>query len=153
MFKDKVKTLLEEALNDDTSLFLIDFSVSTDNSIKVVLDGDSGVNLEDCMKVSRAIEHNLDREVYDFSLEVTSAGATSPLIMARQYPKNIGRKLKVRTASDTYEGNLTATTDDGIVLEWKTREPKPIGKGKVTVQKEAEINFSDIQEAKVIVTI
>ncbi len=153
MFKDKVKTLLEEALNDDTSLFLIDFSVSADNSIKVVLDGDSGVNLEDCMKISRAIEHNLDREAYDFSLEVTSAGATSPLILARQYPKNIGRKLKVRTASDTYEGTLTASTDDGIVLEWKAREPKPIGKGKVTVQKEAEINFSDIQEAKVIVTI
>lgn len=153
MFKDKVKTLLEEALKDDTSLFLIDFSVSADNSIKVVLDGDSGVNLEDCMKISRAIEHNLDREEYDFSLEVTSAGATSPLIMARQYPKNIGRKLKVRTASDTFEGNLTATTDDGILLEWKTREPKPVGKGKVTVQKKAEIHFSDIQEAKVIVTI
>ncbi len=153
MFKDKVKTLLEEALKDDKSLFLIDFSVSTDNSIKVVLDGDSGVNLEDCMKISRAIEHNLDREEYDFSLEVTSAGAASPLIMARQYPKNIGRKLKVRTASDIFEGNLTATTDDGILLEWKTREPKPIGKGKITVRKEAEINFSDIEEAKVIVTI
>ena len=153
MFKDKVKTLLEEALKDDKSLFLIDFSVSTDNSIKVVLDGDSGVNLEDCMKISRAIEHNLDREEYDFSLEVTSAGAASPLIMARQYPKNIGRKLKVRTASDIFEGNLTATTDDGILLEWKTREPKPIGKGKITVRKEAEINFSDIKEAKVIVTI
>ncbi len=153
MFKDKVKTLLEEALNDDTSLFLIDFSVSSDNSIKVVLDGDSGITVEDCMKISRAIEHNLDRDEYDFSLEVTSAGAASPLIMARQYSKNIGRKLKVKTASDTFEGNLTATTDTGIVLEWKTREPKPIGKGKVTVRKEAEIIFSDIEEAKVIVTI
>ncbi len=153
MFKDKVKTLLEEALNDDKSLFLIDFSVAADNSIKVVLDGDLGITVEDCMKISRAIEHNLDREVYDFSLEVTSAGAASPLIMARQYPKNIGRKLKVKTASDTFEGNLAATTDDGILLEWKTREPKPIGKGKITVRKEAEINFSDIKEAKVIVTI
>ncbi len=153
MFKDKVKTLLEEALNDDTSLFLIDFSVSADNSIKVVLDGDSGITVEDCMKISRAIEHNLDREIYDFSLEVTSAGAASPLILARQYAKNIGRKLKVKTGSDIFEGNLTATTDDGILLEWKTREPKPIGKGKITVRKEAEINFSDIKEAKVIVTI
>ena len=144
---------MEEALKNDASIFLIDFSVSADNSIKVVLDGDSGVNLEDCMKISRAIEHNLDRETYDFSLEVTSAGATSPLIMARQYPKNIGRKLKVRTASDTFEGNLASTTDDSILLEWKTREPKPIGKGKITVKKEAEINFSDIEEAKVIVTI
>lgn len=153
MFKDKVKILLEEALNDDKSLFLIDFSVTADNSIKVVLDGDTGITVEDCMKISRAIEHNLDREVYDFSLEVTSAGAASPLILARQYPKNIGRKLNVKTASDTFEGNLTATSDTGIVLEWKIREPKPIGKGKITVRKETEINFSDIKEAKVIVTI
>lgn len=144
---------MEDALNNDTSLFLIDFSVSTDNSIKVVLDGDLGVNLEDCMKISRAIEHNIDREEYDFSLEVTSAGAASPLTMPRQYPKNIGRNLKVRTATDTFEGNLSATTENGIVLEWKTREPKPVGKGKVTVRKEAKINFSDIEEAKVIVTI
>ena len=153
MFKNEVKTLLETALNEDKSLFLIDFSVAADNAIKVVLDGDNGVTLEDCMKVSRAIEHNLDREVYDFSLEVTSAGATSPLVLPRQYPKNIGRKLKVKTETNTFEGQLTATNETGIVLEWKAREPKPIGKGKVTVQKKVEVDYSDIDEAKVIVTI
>ncbi|KKM26657.1 hypothetical protein LCGC14_1582540 [marine sediment metagenome] len=153
MFKNEVKALLEAALDEDTSLFLIDFTVAADNSIKVVLDGDEGVSLEDCMKVSRAIEHNLDRDVYDFSLEVTSAGASSPLITPRQYPKNIGRKLKVKTETNTFEGQLTATNDTGIVLEWKAREPKPIGKGKVTVQKKVEIKYGDINEAKVIVTI
>ena len=152
MFKDEVKALLEGALAEDRSLFLIDFSVAADNTIKVVLDGDKGVTLQDCIKVSRAIEHNLDREEHDFSLEVTSAGATAPMVMPRQYTKNIGRKLQVKTEVDTFEGNLTATTDDGIVLEWKAREPKPIGKGKVTVQKKEEINFSEIKEAKVIVT-
>lgn len=153
MFKNEVKTLLEAALNEDKSLFLIDFSVAADNSIKVMLDGDSGVTLEDCIKVSRAIEHNLDREVYDFSLEVTSAGASSPLKIPRQYPKNIGRKLTVKTETNTFEGQLTAATDTGITLEWKAREPKPIGKGKVTVQKKVEIEYNDIDEAKVIVTI
>ncbi|MGB6154246.1 MAG: ribosome assembly cofactor RimP [Pricia sp.] len=153
MFKNEVKSLLEAALNEDKSLFLIDFSVAADNSIKVVLDGDQGVTLEDCIKVSRAIEHNLDRDVYDFSLEVTSAGATSPLTIPRQYPKNIGRKLKVKTETNTFEGQLTAANETGIVLEWKAREPKPIGKGKVTVQKKVEVDYSDIDEAKVIVTI
>lgn len=143
---------MEDVLEENKSLFLIDFSVASDNSIKVVLDGDHGVTLQDCMKVSRAIEHNLDREEQDFSLEVTSAGATSPIVLPRQYAKNIGRKLKVRTETGTFEGNLTATTDKGIVLEWKAREPKPVGKGKVTVQKKEEIDFSDIKEAKVIIT-
>ena len=152
MLKDKVTALLEDALAEDESLFLIDFSIGSDNSIKVVIDGDHGVTLQDCMKISRAIEHNLDREEQDFSLEVTSAGAASPMTSPRQYAKNIGRKLKVRTETDTFEGNLTEATEESIVLEWKTREPKPIGKGKVTVQKKEEISFSDIKEAKVIVT-
>ncbi|MGI9552836.1 MAG: ribosome assembly cofactor RimP [Aurantibacter sp.] len=150
MLKERVQQLLEEALKEDRSLFLIDFSVATDNSIRIVLDGDKGITLKDCIRVSRAIEHNLDREETDFSLEVTSAGAASPLLMPRQYEKNIGRKLKVSTLEDTFEGNLAETNDQGIVLEWKAREPKPIGKGKVTVQKKREIDFSEIKEAKVI---
>lgn len=142
--------LLKEALAKDESLFLIDFSISSDNTIKVVIDGDKGVSLQDCMKVSRAIEHSLDRDEEDFSLEVTSSGAASPIHIPRQYKKNIGRKLKVRTQEGTYKGNLVETLENGIVLTWKAREPKPIGKGKITVQKKKEINFSEIEEAKVI---
>lgn len=150
MLKHKVITLLNEALEEDKSLFLIDFSMSLDNSIKVIIDGDDGVTVQDCMKVSRAIEHNLDREEEDFSLEVASAGAAAPMVLPRQYKKNLGRKLKVRTENDTFEGNLTNASENGIVLEWKAREPKPIGKGKVTVQKKQEIEFSEIKEAKVV---
>jgi ribosome maturation factor RimP len=150
MFKNKVQTLLNDALEEDNNLFLIDFSISTDHKIKVVLDGDLGVTVQDCMKISRAIEHNLDREEEDFSLEVASAGAAAPMVLPRQYKKNIGRKLAVKTEDETFEANLTDATENGIVLEWKAREPKPIGKGKHTVQKRKEIDFSDIKEAKVI---
>ncbi len=150
MLKQKVETLLSDALAEESSLFLIDFTITFDNKINVVIDGDHGVTVKDCIKISRAIEHNLDREEEDFSLEVASAGAATPLVLPRQYEKNIGRKLEVKTNSEIFEGNLTATTEDGIVLEWKAREPKPIGKGKVTVQKKKEIDFSDIKEAKVI---
>ena len=150
MFKEKVATLLEKALAEDESLFLIDFEITPNNTIYVVLDGDKGVNLQDCMKISRAIEHNLDREETDFSLEVTSAGATSPIMLPRQYKKNIGRKLKVVTERATLEGNLIEVSTDSITLEWKAREAKPIGKGKVTVQKKQQIAFSEIEEAKVV---
>lgn len=151
MFKERVTSLLNQALEENPSLFLIDFTIGGDNTIRVILDGDEGINLQDCMNVSRAIEHNLDREEEDFSLEVTSAGATSPLELPRQYKKNIGRKLMVRTEGEELEGNLTHATEDSITLEWKVREPKPVGKGKVTVQKKRDIAFSDINEAKVII--
>ena len=151
--RDRVLELVHEALEKNTSLFLIDLSITDDLKIKVVIDGDQGVTVNDCIEVSRAVEHNLDRDETDFSLEVTSAGATEPLLNARQYPKNIGRKLKVKTKSgEVLEGTLSDAQLDTIKLSWKTREKKPVGKGKVTVQKEMVLNHEEIIEAKVMIT-
>ena len=151
MFKTTVKDLLENALIERTDLFLLDMSITDDNKVNIVIDGDKGVSVEDCMFISRAIEHNLDREEIDFALEVASAGATAPIVNIRQYNKNIGRNLEVKTASGKIEAILKGVSDEGISLEWKVREPKPIGKGKVTVKKEAVIAYSDIVEAKVMI--
>ena len=150
MLREKVEGLITDVLSKNDSLFLISCNISPDYNIKVVLDGDQGVNLKDCIEVSRAIESQLDREEIDFSLEVTSAGATSPLSIPRQYKKNIGRKLRVVTPDENLEGNLTAATSDTITLEWKSREPKPVGKGKVTIQNKKDIPISEIKEAKVV---
>jgi ribosome maturation factor RimP len=151
MFKTTVKDLLENALIERTDLFLIEMSITDDNKVKIVIDGDRGVSVEDCMFISRAIEHNLDREEIDFALEVASAGATAPIVNIRQYNKNIGRNLEVKTASGKIEAILKGVSGEGISLEWKVREPKPLGKGKVTVKKEAVIAYSDIVEAKVMI--
>lgn len=150
MFKSTVKELLDKSLEERKDLFLIDFDVLEGNSIRVVIDGDNGVLVEDCMYVSRAIEHSLDREEHDFSLEVTSAGATTPLNNSRQYKKNIGRIVDVKAVDNQkFEAKLVQADDEGITLEWKAREPKPVGKGKITVQKGAKLCYSDIIEAKV----
>ena len=151
MFKNTVTELLEAALQERPDLFLIDFSIQGDNHINIVIDGDKGVLVEDCMFISRAIEHNIDREEHDFSLEVMSAGATSPLVNKRQYKKNIKRELTVRTNSEKFEGTLAKATETEITLEWKVREPKPVGKGKITVKKQANIAYDDIVEAKVMI--
>ncbi|WP_397364713.1 ribosome assembly cofactor RimP [Olleya sp. R77988] len=151
MFIQIIKDLLEDALAERQDLFLIDFTASNDNAIKIIIDGDNGVKVEDCIFVSRAIEHNIDRDEHDFALEVMSAGATAPLTLARQYPKHLGRKLEVKTATQTIEGDLTNVNDDVFTLEWKAREPKPIGKGKVTVNKKESIAYKDVVEAKVII--
>lgn len=145
-----VKELLEAALEENPSLFLISLTVSEQNQIAVVIDGDDGVKVEDCVAISRAIEHNLDREAQDFELQVYSAGVSQPLEHIRQYKKNVGRQLKVTTQEATNEGVLVEATDHAITLQWKTREPKPIGKGKHTVQKEAVIDYTNIVEAKVM---
>jgi ribosome maturation factor RimP len=150
-FKDKVSELLEEVLKEKTSLFLVDLTVNDQFKIMVTLDGDNGVNLQDCIDVSRAIDANLDREEQDYSLEVASAGVSTPLKLVRQYKKNIGRTLKVKTATETIEAVLEQVSDEGITLSWVAREPKKIGKGKETVEHKRDISYSDIKEAIVII--
>lgn len=151
--REKVEELLENALEKNKSLFLIDLNISAENQIRVILDGDKGVTVEDCIEVSREIEHNLDREEYDFSLEVMSAGVSEPLTLPRQYRKNIGRTLKIKTSNGTtIEGEVTEANDESCTLKWSEREPKPVGKGKVTVKKEALLPYKEIMEAKVIIT-
>ena len=147
--RDKVTQLLNEALKEHTHLFLIDMEIASDNKIAVIIDGDQGVRVEDCIAISRAIEHNLDREEEDFSLEVSTPDIAHPLKVKRQYIKNLNRILKVKNAEEEFEGTLVAADEDKIVLNWKAREPKLIGKGKVTVQKSVTIEYKDIIEAKV----
>jgi len=150
MNQELVKQLLSEALEENESLFLIELSFLANSKILIELDGDSGINLKECIRINRHIEQNLDREEEDFVLEVTSVDITKPLKVQRQYLKNIGKIITVKsTEGIKTEGELTQVDDEGVVLEWKAREPKPIGKGKVTVAKKATIAYRDIQEAKV----
>ena len=151
-FKEKINTLLEEALLEKPSVFLIDLKITDAFKVIVNLDGDNGVALQDCIDISRAIENNLDREEQDFSLEVASVGVGSPLKMVRQYKKNVGRTVIVKLAAETIEAELVEANDNFIILSWKAREPKKVGKGKETVQKRQEIPYTEIKEAIVTVT-
>jgi ribosome maturation factor RimP len=151
-FKDKVIALLNQGLSEKPSVFLIDLTITESMKIIVTLDGDQGVTLQDCIDISRAIEQGLDREEQDFSLEVASAGVSTPLKLVRQYKKNIGRVLKVKTATDTIEAVLSEANEEFITLTWTAREPKKIGKGKETVEKKLALPYSEIKEAIVTIT-
>lgn len=150
MNKEKIKQLVKEAIEENEELFLIELSFFDDNKILVEVDGDHGVSLKECMRISRHVDSNLDREEEDFGLEVTSPDVANPLKVLRQYQKNIGRILTIKTKDNKrVEGTLKEADEKQVLLEWKAREPKPIGKGKVTVVKTVEIAYKEIQEAKV----
>ena len=150
MDKSKIIDLVDQALKENPALFLIDLKFLPDNKIYVEVDGDNGIALNECIRISRAVEHNLDREEEDFSLEVTSPDIANPLKVKRQYFKNVNRILQVKlTNNSSLEGTLKNVSKESIELEWKAREPKPVGKGKITVVKKAIIPFVDILEAKV----
>ncbi|PIX12830.1 MAG: ribosome assembly cofactor RimP, partial [Flavobacteriaceae bacterium CG_4_8_14_3_um_filter_31_8] len=86
----------------------------------------------------------------DFSLEVSTPDISKPIKLKRQYLKNVDRILNVTTTADEeIEGTLKDVTDENIVLVWSARVPKLEGKGKMTVEKTANILYKDIKEAKV----
>ena len=149
MNQTAVKDIVDEALALNESLYLIELSISVNNKVQVVVDGDNGVSLSETMRISRVINDTFDREIEDFSLEVGTPDIAHPLKVKRQYIKNLNRILKVKTEEEELEGTLVTADEDKIVLHWKAREPKPVGKGKVTVDKTATLEYTEIKEAKV----
>ncbi|MDP3313418.1 ribosome assembly cofactor RimP [Lutibacter sp.] len=150
MDKGKISELVNTAIAENPELYLIELSYLADNKIYVEVDGDYGVPLNECIRISRAVEHNLDREVEDFSLEVASPDVAKPLKVRRQYKKNINRTVTLKLLNNkVFEGILKSVTETGIDIEAKIREPKPIGKGKITVIKTTTVPFETIVEAKV----
>lgn len=148
--KERVEELLAKFLEERTDLFLIHLKVSADDNIIVILDGDNGVTLQDCLDASRAIEFNIDREEQDFALQVMSSGLSEPLASPRQYIKNIGRDLEITLQDDTkIEGELAAADENGCTLVLRYRKPKEVGKGKVDVVEEKPIPYADIKKAMV----
>ncbi len=143
---------IQTILSEHEDLFVVKKHISANLDINLVIDGDRLINISDCINVSRKIENALDRDQYDFSIKVQSPGADEPLLLSRQYPKHVGRKLAVITKDNIFEGKLEAADETGIKLSWKTREKKPNGKGKMTVNYEKEIVFAEIEQAKVKIT-
>lgn len=151
-FRNRIEQLLNDFLQQREDLFLIDLKISAGDDITVILDGDNGVSLQDCLDASRAIEFNMDRDEHDFSLQVMSAGLSEPLSMPRQYRKNIGRTLKVmlNDGKET-EGEIAAADEEKVTLLLKYRKPKEVGKGKIDVVEEKEIPYSEIKKALITV--
>ena len=149
--KEKVEQLIAEGI-EGTEIYVVKLTVSSSNDINVLLDSDSGLSLADCRTVSRAIEFDLDREEEDFSLTVASAGIGEPLVL-RQYMKNVDRKVAVTlNDGEVVEAKMIAANDQNIELEWKSREKKPTGKGKITVVNKRIIEHRDIKQTIVLIT-
>lgn len=132
--------------------FIVDVVVSARKGPKKVLvtmDGDQGVNIDDCANVSRELAKALDESnlISDaYLLEVSTPGVDQPLQLHRQYKKNIGRKLKVKLHEKIVEGKLTEVTEEKISL---TQE---VGAGKNKENVALDIPFSDIEKSFVLVS-
>ncbi len=114
--KKYIEKLTQECLSG-TDRFVVGMKISTDNSIKVFIDGDTGVTIKHCVELSRHIEGNLDREKEDFDLSVASAGADQPFAILRQYINNIDKLVQViDIEGNKVRGILKKADKDGVEL-------------------------------------
>lgn len=120
-----------------TDCYLVECKVSPDNTIEVEIDSDSSVDIDTCAAVNRAIEGAFDRDADDYSVEVGSAGITTPLKLRRQYLKNIGSPVEVLTkAGRKVRGTLVAVAEgEPLRFTLRTEEKvRPEGAKRPVVQ-------------------
>ena len=137
----------------DRGLFIVDISISATNVINIELDKEQGgVSIEDCISVSRNVEHNLNREEEDFELNVSSAGMDRPLRHEKQFLKNMGRKISVlKSNGESLEGILHQFNADGFsfLIEKKVKNDK---NKNTLISEEINLLKSEIKEMKRIIS-
>ena len=153
--KSKVLELINERIAElGNGLFVVELTISSNNVIQVELDKHEGnVSINDCMSVSRNVEHNLDREAEDFELQVSSAGLDKPFRVPAQYTKNIGRTVKVVLQNGTkIEGELKAANEKEIVLENSRKEKIEGKKKKELIVEQHVLPMEQIKETKIVIS-
>ncbi len=151
--KEQLLEIAQQHLKDDT-YFIVDVIVKGTGGGKmkvlILLDGDEGVNIDDCAELSRAIGMYVEtEEVIEqaYILEVSSPGLDHPLMLNRQFAKNTGRKLKLQMKDgQQHTGKLLEVSESGFEFEKEVKEKKK------TVHQLVSISFEEIEKANVLVS-
>ena len=153
--KEKIIKLAQERIQElDNGNYLVEVNISPKNAITVKMDNlNGGVSIKDCVSVSRNIEHNLDREIEDFELQVTSPGLDQPFKVAQQYQKNIGKKISLLTVDNqSVTGELLGFSDNIVKLKEINVVKNKLTKKKETVEEIHLFKIGQIKETKLIIS-
>jgi len=148
--KDQIAQIVETYLAG-SDLFLVRMSVGKDNLINIYVDGDNGVTIDECVKLSRYIEQNLDREKEDFELRVSSPGADEPFANIRQYKKNIDRPVKLKLNDGSEKRGVLESVDSIYITLLEEIKSKNKKHKKMTTGESIRIQLDEIMEARVII--
>ncbi|MFT6166097.1 MAG: ribosome maturation factor RimP [Vicingaceae bacterium] len=150
--KPEIVKLVEEEI-EGTEYYIVDVSVSSSNQIRVEIDGDKGVKINDCVQISRHIEGNYDREEVDFELTVSSAGMDQPFKILRQYQRYVGREVEMKTTEgDKIKGILISADENAVVLEITRKEKIEGKKKKQIVIENKTVPMEQVKETKVVIS-
>ena len=150
--KAQILKLVNEKI-EGTNFFIVDINVTPGNNILIEIDSLQGLNIKDCVDISRHVEHSIDRETEDFSLEVSSPGLDQPFRVFEQYQKHIGKNIEVvTTESEKITGKLLEVSQDKITLLSKAKKKAEGKKSNQITEEQRIISLTDIKETKTVIS-
>ncbi|HOE38328.1 MAG TPA: ribosome assembly cofactor RimP [Bacteroidales bacterium] len=147
--KKEIENLCKSALTE--TQFLVEIKISNNNDIFVTIDDFNGLEIEECRRISRFIEENLDRDKEDFSIEVSSPGLTNPFKVPEQYQKSLNKEVEViLKTGEKITGTLTTIRDDEIIISYSYFAK--MANKKQQISEISKIKFQDIKSTKSVIS-
>jgi ribosome maturation factor RimP len=100
------------------------FGLGKRKILRIFIDKDGGVNVENCASTSRYLSEELDKEEYSklinsaYTIEVSSPGLDRPLKTTRDFERNLGRKLRITQNGKIVKGVLKSVCESFVDLEY-----------------------------------
>jgi ribosome maturation factor RimP len=140
------------ALNyPDVFVVEVNLAVGPSSVLSFWIDTDEGITIDLIARVSRKLNAWLEENDpfdFPFNLEVSSPGVGRPIKVRRQYYKNVGRKLKVKTTEGrTLTGTLAAVDEEGITMAFDPK--KKSKKSDNSENTDIKLAYDAILEAKI----
>ena len=152
--RQKVIDIAKQWLDSKEGYFLVDVSITPDNSIVVEIDQAEGVWIDDCVDLSRFIESALDRDVEDYELEVGSAGIGQPFKVLQQYINHIGQEVEVLPKTGAkLKGILMSADEKGFVIKTTRKEKVEGSKRPKTVDVEMPFGHDEVKYVKYVISL
>lgn len=151
--KEHIAKLIEEYLGEKGELFLVEVKVVPTNKIAVFMDSDTSLSIDDCVALSKWLNEQLDRDVEDYDLQVSSAGVGSPFKVRRQYLNAIGKNVEVAVRDGRkIHGTLTEVQSAHLVVEVERKVLVEGKKKKQIVKAFDQIQLDEINSIREIIT-
>jgi ribosome maturation factor RimP len=152
MIDKKILITHIEQFLESSDNYLVDVIINPGNIISIEIDNINGVNIDDCVELSRHLESKLDRDEEDFELTVGSVGLTSPFKTLRQYQKNIGNEIEVLTKKgQKLSGVLKSASDDEFTVTISKKARAEGAKRKTEVSEDLQFRYEEIKHTKYLI--
>ena len=138
---EKIASVKAQELNG----CIVDVTIGSGNDIVVYFDKIGGVQIKECVTISKSINDYFDRDIEDYSLTVCSPGLTNPFKIKAQYEINKGREVVVKKSDGKKVSGTIVSSDNQLTIAVKKKEK---GSRNKYVFNDLIIPFNEIKETR-----